>query len=118
MPVTLRHVQPDAGHKLRQLETSAAELERAARESIPPELLPQPAPRHLRKLADKANAYGKVPLSHIQRAHAAARRWAKPVAGAIRATIGLITETAFYVILALGGLFAVAALILLLAPPA
>lgn len=118
MPVTLRHVQPDAGHKLRQLETGAAELERAARESIPPELLPQPTPQHLRKLADKANAYGQVPISYARRVKATLRRWAKPVAGAIRTTVGLITETAFYVVLALGGLFVLAIAILLLAPPA
>ena len=118
MPVTLRHIQPDAGRKLRQLETGAAELEQAARKSVSPELLPQPAPHHLRGLADKANDFQKRQLSRLHRARELLRSAMKPVAGVLRSTFGLISETAFYALLALGVLCAVALAIMLLAPPA
>ncbi len=121
MPITLRNVRPDAAAKLRQLESGAAALDRAARDLIPEELRHRLRPRRPLRVTIKARAY----LRYLRAAGHAAEsslaslaRTAPHIAAGFRFLRGLLADAVFCISLSGAVLVALALAIMLVAPPA
>jgi len=118
MPITLRNIRPDAAAKLRQLEVGAAALDRAARDLIPEELRHQTKPKRPASVAVKAKAYLEPASQAVGGALASLAAAAPYIAAALRTLRGLLADAVLCISLAGAMLFALALVVLLLAPPA
>jgi hypothetical protein len=121
MPITLRNVRPDAAAKLRQLESGAAALDRAARDLIPEELRHRLRPRRPLRVTIKARAYLRYlrPAGHAAESSLAALARTTPhIAAGFRVLRGLLADVLFCISLSGAVLVALALAIMLVAPPA
>ena len=120
MPVTLRHISPDVGAKLHQLEAATDVLEQAVRAVAPLRLRRHPYARLMRRWTVSARARLLRPAHHaastaLARAESARRN---PTAAAtLRYVGGWLSETVRYLAYVAAALLALAFLIRLFAPP-
>jgi len=120
MPATLRHINPRAGAKLRELEAATDVLEQAVRAVAPLRLRRHPYAKHMHRWTVLAQARLLRPaLSHVSGALAWSERarLSPRGAAALRYFGGWLSETVRYLAYVAAALLAIALLMALLAPP-
>jgi hypothetical protein len=120
MPATLRHINPHAGARLRELEAATDVLEQVARAVASPKLHPHPYAKLARRCTVTARARLLRP-AHRAASSALARaeraRRSPGGAAAFRYIGGWLSETARYLVYVAAVLLALALAIGLRAPP-
>jgi len=120
MPVTLRHISPDVGAKLHELEAATDVLEQVARAVAPPRLRQHPYTRIMRRWTVSARARLLRPAHHAASsalARAESARHNPTAAATLRYVGGWLSETVRYLAYVAAALLAMALLIGLFAPP-